>query len=93
MAEAYLGLGQYELALEKAELAATKPVRGIWIITALIAALAYNDRTKEAEEACQDLFERVPKFTCAFLKENLPSNPHLIKVYVDGLRKAGVPEE
>jgi TolB-like protein/Tfp pilus assembly protein PilF len=94
LAEAYMGLGQFELAVEKAELAATKHRRGIWLNTALIASLAHAGRLEDAKQACQELFERLPNFTCAYLVEHFPStDPHLIAVYLDGLRKAGVPEE
>lgn len=93
LAEAYMGLGQYDLAVEQAQLAATKQRRGIWINTSLIATLAHAERMEEAREAYQELIDRAPYFTCAFLKENLPlTDPHLIEVYIDGLRKAGVPE-
>ena len=81
LAEAYMGLSQYDLAVEEAQLAATKQRRGIWINTSLIATLAHAERMEEAREAYQELIDRAPYFTCAFLKENLPlTDPHLIEV-------------
>ena len=93
LAEAYMGLGRFEAAAENGELAAAMPRRGIWIHTAHVATLAHAGRVDDAKQALLDLFDRAPNFTCAFLKENFPAtDPHLIEVYVDGLRKAGVPE-
>ena len=94
LAESYLCLGDHETAVEMAELSVTKPRRGIWILSTLVVSLAHAGRTEDAKKVLIDLYERVPGFTCAYLDENLPvTDPHFIKVYIDGLRKAGVPEE
>jgi hypothetical protein len=77
-----------------AQLAATKQTRGIWINTSLIAALAHAGQIEESEIAYQELIQRAPYFTCAYLKANLPiTDPQFLEIYLEGLRKAGVPEE
>ena len=80
--------------METAQIAATKPKRGFLIPASLVAALAHAGKIDDAKQALPDLFEREPKLTCANFKDRLlATDPHLIAVYVDGLRKAGVPEE
>ena len=94
LAESYMCLGQFELSVEMAQLAATKQTRGIWINTSLIAALAHAGQIEESEIAYQELIQRAPYFTCAYLKANLPiTDPQFLEIYLEGLRKAGVPEE
>ena len=94
MTEAYIGLGQFDRAVETAQIAATKPKRGFLIPASLVAALAHAGQLAEARQALQELFERIPTLICANFKDRLlATDPHLIAVYVDGLRKAGVPEE
>lgn len=93
LADAYMGLGKFDLAVEMAELAASKPRRGIWIHAVLVATLAHVGRTDEAKHAFTELIERQPDFSCTYLKQNLPiTDPHLLDIFSDGLRKAGVPE-
>jgi len=93
LSEAYMCLDKFDVAVEMAELAATKPRRGIWIHTPLIAALAHAGRIDDAKLAYSELIDRQPNFTCEYLRQNLPiTDPHYLAVYVEGLRKAGVAE-
>jgi|GEM_PF-6688314 len=94
LAEAYMGLGDFENAVEHAERAMTKQTRGVWINTALVASRAHVGRIEDAKSGLRELLERFPYITCAYLREHLPiTDPHLLDVYIDGLRIAGVPEE
>ena len=55
-------------------------------------ALAGEDEGDVAD-ARTAVLERMPGFSCAHFRDNFPAtDPHFIEVYVEGLRKAGMPE-
>jgi len=94
-AEAHLVLGQYEKALNWAHLAVRQPNiqwPGYAVLAAILGHLGRND---EAQIAVDEILQRKPDFTLAWMMERweqILSNTELIKVFIDGLRKAGVPE-
>jgi TolB-like protein len=93
LAEAHMFLGEFDLAVGFAQRAVTYNVIGIWINAVLTAALAHSDRKLEMREAYADLLKRKPDFSCTYLLENLPViDIEYRDIYLDGLRKAGVPE-
>ena len=60
----------------------------------MAVALAHIDRFKEAEHAVSRLIAEKPDFTCTFAEKKLffIKLPEQLELYLDGLRKAGVPE-
>ena len=91
---AHLFSKQHELAAEWAEKAVGVPNSHYWANAALVAALGHLDRPDETRSAVEELLRRKPKFTCSFAKDHLFYIKSLAQVdhYVDGLRKAGLPE-
>ena len=60
----------------------------------LIAALGHLGRIDEAQPALAEAQSIRPEFSISFLEKNLPlEDDDYMAHYVDGLRKAGVPEE
>ena len=89
-----LFLKRYETAAEWARKAVSVPNSHYWANAALVAALGHLDRPEETQDAVKELLRRKPKFTCSFAKDHLFYIKSLAQVdlYVEGLRKAGVPE-
>jgi adenylate cyclase len=60
----------------------------------LTACYSLLDREAEAEAALADLLRVVPELTIAQTRAGLPiTNPEVMERYLDGLRRAGLPEE
>ena len=93
MAEAHMYLGNYDQAVKFAQRAVTNPGTGIWVFSTLLAVLAYAERSTYIEDARTELFNQMPKFTCAYARNNFPAtDPGCVEIYIEGLRKAEVPE-
>jgi adenylate cyclase len=66
---------------------------GYWPHAVLAAALAHLDRMEEARAAIAAALDAVPDLSLAYLKKTLPTKePDGLEPYLDGLRKAGLPE-
>ena len=61
-----------------------------WRMLAVNCALL--DRLDEARSAVGRLLELAPDTTIASTRATIPANPTFIETYLDGLRKAGLPE-
>ncbi|NKB49898.1 MAG: tetratricopeptide repeat protein [Alphaproteobacteria bacterium] len=85
----------FEIALEWTERAAVIPNRQYWTLAHMAVALAYLDRQHEAERAVARLLAEKPNFSSAFAEKKLffIKRPEQLALYLDGLRKAGVPEQ
>ena len=66
----------------------------IWGNFVLIAALAQLDRIDEAKMAADEARARRPEFSISFVHRFSAINePAILKPFIDGLRRAGIPEE
>ena len=93
MAMANIFLGDYEKAVDWAKKALDVPSTQIWGNAALTAAYGHLGNEVEAKGAREELKRRMPNFSYAFVEENFPvTDPDYFAVFVDGLRKAGLPE-
>jgi len=86
--------GDYEDAVRWARKTIQNPrSRGYWPHAVLAAALAHLSFMDEARAAVAATLEAKPDLTLAYLTETLPpKEPRGIDPYLDGLRKAGLPE-
>jgi adenylate cyclase len=67
--------------------------KGYWPPATLAAALAHLDQMEEARAAVAAALEAKPDLTLAYVAETLPTKePSGLDSYLDGLRKAGLPE-
>jgi len=84
----------FETALEWTERASVIPNRQYWTLAHMAVALAHIDRLKDAEQTVAKLIAEKPEFTCTFAEKKLffIRRPEQLALYLDGLRKAGVPE-
>lgn len=99
---AYLGYGalaqifagDFEAAVDWADKAVAHPHCLFWAYAHRTAALAHSGRQAEARKAVVDLMHRQPKFSRGFAEKKLYflKRPEQLNLYLDGLRKAGVPD-
>jgi adenylate cyclase len=83
----------FEQALDWAERAGDIPNCQYWATAHAAVALAYLDRPDEAGRMVERLLAEQPAFSCAFAEKKLfyLKRPEQLKLYLDGLDKAGVP--
>jgi TolB-like protein/Flp pilus assembly protein TadD len=91
---AYIFLGRYEQAVERARAALRVPNCQYWTNAHLAAALGHLDRAAEARAAVEELLQRKPDFSIRYATEHLfyIDDARQLERYLDGLRKAGVPQ-
>jgi TolB-like protein/Tfp pilus assembly protein PilF len=92
---AHLLAGQYEQAVDWAGRAARIPNCHYWPYVHRVAALGYMDDAEKLHEAVQALDNMRPGFTCRMARHRLfyLKDARQLDLYVDGLRRAGLPEE
>ena len=85
--------GRYEEAANRADLAMREQTRNVTALRCKIASLGLLGRADEAREAVRALVVVQPDATVSKLKSIMPMRrPEDMARYLDGLRKAGVPE-
>jgi tetratricopeptide (TPR) repeat protein len=91
----HLAAGQYELAIEWAERSLREMPRNALALRVEVVACAQLDRIAEAQAALSRLLLLQPDLTIAGFRAYAASNfaPKLLALYIDGLRRAGLPEE
>jgi TolB-like protein len=86
--------GEPELAVELARKGMRlRQAPQTWTVTTLVTVLSHLGISDEAERECADLLREQPELSCAFVRANIPiSHPGNLERYIEGLRKAGLPE-
>jgi len=93
-AVAHLALGELEIAESFARKATRFPNANHWPFLVLASLLGLMDRAEDAGRAIDALLERKPDFTMASAHSEFffCGDTGLTERYLDGLRRAGVPE-
>ncbi|MFT5182161.1 MAG: adenylate cyclase [Alphaproteobacteria bacterium] len=92
-AEAHFQLGDYDKSVDYANQALLRPETGILGNCVKASALAHLGRPDEAGEALNELLRRRPGMSVTLIKESVAiTDQAFLQTYVDGLRKAGLPE-
>jgi len=90
---AFVGLGRYEDAEYWARKAVRQPSATFWCDLALISALGYLGREDEARLALQELYRKKPDYSLEqYARDDFVLTPAAHQLFVEGLRKAGLPE-
>jgi adenylate cyclase len=91
---AHLFAQEFEQALEWAQKATRIPNCHYWPFAHRVSALGHLQRGKELQVAVAELLQRKPGFSCEFACKRLfyVKNSAHLDVYVEGLRRAGLPE-
>lgn len=91
---AHLFAGQFDHALDWAKRSIRVPNCLYWPYSHRICALGHLQRHDELRTAIDELMERRPGFTCTLARKRLfyVKNPRHLELYLEGLRKAGIPD-
>ena len=91
---AHLLAQQFELAAEWAQKATRIPNSHYWPFAHRVAALGHLQPREASQTALAELLQRQPDFSCRLARKRLfyIKNPVHLDIYIEGLRKAGVPE-
>jgi TolB-like protein len=91
---AHLFAREFEEAQQWAWSATRIPNCHYWPFAHRVSALGHLDRRVDLQLALAELLQRKPEFTCSFARERLfyVRNPAHLEVYVEGLRRAAIPE-
>jgi TolB-like protein/Tfp pilus assembly protein PilF len=89
----YLHMRRFEEAAEWATRAMRQPNTPIPPYIIHVIALSHLDRCEEAQQATNTLLEKFADVSIAKIRETIPfKREQDVEIWVDGLRKAGVPE-
>ncbi len=92
-AHALYHLRRYEYAIEVAKKSTHQPGAGFWCWTCLAAAQAQQERVEPAKTAMASAMKRNPQLSVTFISKALPWQvTEDLEHYLEGLRKAGLPE-
>jgi TolB-like protein/cytochrome c-type biogenesis protein CcmH/NrfG len=91
---ALLVMGREKEAAESARMSVRKPNADLWAYATLSAVLGHLDLVDEARIAREELLKRKPDFSLGFVRQFVYYNkvPAHLERYIDGLRKAGLPD-
>jgi TolB-like protein len=90
---AHILAGEFEQAAKWAYKATRVPNCHYWPFSHRVVALAHAGQTNELQAAVADLLRRKPDFSQAMAERRLfyIKDPKQLALYIDGLRKAGLP--
>ena len=93
-AVAHLSLGELDIAEIFARKATRIPNANHWPFAILVSLLGLMDRAEETPRAVDSLLERYPGYTVATARSDFffCGDYDLVERYLEGLRRAGVPE-
>jgi TolB-like protein/DNA-binding winged helix-turn-helix (wHTH) protein/cytochrome c-type biogenesis protein CcmH/NrfG len=91
---AHIFAREFELASEWAQRATRVPNAHYWAFAHRVAALGYLEYSEDLRVAIGDLLQRKPDFACNFARKRLfyVKSPEQLELYIEGLRRAGIPE-
>jgi TolB-like protein/DNA-binding winged helix-turn-helix (wHTH) protein/cytochrome c-type biogenesis protein CcmH/NrfG len=91
---AHIFAQEFELASDWAQKATRVPNAHYWAFAHRVSALGYLDRPEELHAATAELLQRKPDFSCSFARKRLfyIKSPDQLELYIEGLRRAGIPE-
>jgi TolB-like protein/Flp pilus assembly protein TadD len=92
---ALIVLGRHEEALISARTSVRRPNAQLWAYATLSSVLGHLDLRDEARLAREEVLKRKPNFSLGFVRRFVYYNkvPAQLERYIDGLRKAGLPEK
>ena len=91
---AHLFAREYDLAFEWAHKATRVPNAHYWAFAHRVSALGHLQRSEDLRTAVPELLQRKSNFSCSYAKKRLfyIKDPEQLRLYVEGLRIAGIPE-
>ena len=94
-AQAYIELRDYDSAIKVAREAIRKPNAKYWADVSLVSALSHANENEEARAALDELLQRKPDLNARFIQDTLGFTKHTAQLehFIDGLRRAGLPDD
>ena len=91
---AHFSLGELEKAEEYIRKSIRQPNATHWPFATMTALLGVSGKIQEARTAADALLDKEPKYTCRFARQDFffTEDDKFVDLYVEGLRKAGVPD-
>jgi len=91
---AHIFAQDFELASDWAQKATRVPNAHYWAFAHRVSALGHLDRPEDLHAATNELLQRKPDFSCSFALKRLfyVKSPDQLELYIEGLRRAGIPE-
>ena len=91
---AHFSLGELEKAEESIRKSVRQPNATYWPFATMTALLGASGKIEEARTAADALLNKKPNYTCRFARQDFffTEDDKFVDVYVEGLRKAGLPE-
>ena len=91
---AHIFAQDFELASDWAQKATRVPNAHYWAFAHRVSALGHLDRPEDLHAATNELLQRKPDFSCSFALKRLfyVKNPDQLELYIEGLRRARIPE-
>ncbi len=90
---AHIFAREFEHTNEWAQRATRVPNAHYWAFAHRVSALGHLERTQESTAAANDLLQRKPDFSCSFARKRLfyLKDRDQLELYLEGLRRAGIP--
>jgi TolB-like protein/Tfp pilus assembly protein PilF len=90
---AHIFAREFESANEWAVRATRVPNAHYWAFAHRVSALGHLERPDEQATGVNDLLQRKPDFSCSFARKRLfyLKDPDQLELYLEGLRRAGIP--
>jgi tetratricopeptide (TPR) repeat protein len=91
---AHIFAREFDLANEWAQRATRVPNAHYWAFAHRVSALGHLERPEQRAAAVNDLIQRKPDFSCSFARKRLfyLKDRDQLDLYLEGLRRAGIPE-
>jgi TolB-like protein len=91
---AHIFAQEFEQACDWAQRATRVPNAHYWAFAHRVSALGHLERPEDCRVAAGELLQRKPDFSCSFARKRLfyIKSPDQLELYVEGLRRAGIPE-
>jgi TolB-like protein/DNA-binding winged helix-turn-helix (wHTH) protein len=91
---AHIFAQEFDLAADWAQRATRVPNAHYWAFAHRVSALGHLKHAEDLRAAISELLQRKPDFACGFARKRLfyIKNPEQLELYVEGLRRAGIPE-
>jgi TolB-like protein/class 3 adenylate cyclase/Tfp pilus assembly protein PilF len=91
----HLSAERYAEAVEWADRSLNESPRCLWVLRVKVVACALLGRVEEARKVLQQVLELQPDLTIARLQAHpgMTVTPEIFSMWVEGFRKAGLPEE
>jgi adenylate cyclase len=92
MAYCQIALRNYVSAVDWARKSISEPFTENTVHLFLVSALGHLERTAEIKDAMNVLSQIIPEASLGYVREQNPSEPETLETFLEGLRKAGLPE-